>query len=278
LEIVSEELDSNHISVFFLGDVHEGNGNHNGESFRRAVREIKRVADSGRTVRCIGMGDYIDAINIKDPRFSPSEIHEKYGIRELKDLPRKQMKEFYEAIKPIKQYFKQALVGNHEESYIKHGGFDVYDYLCNDLLGDCSKIGYQGMVVYRCGTASENRRKPVKFALTHGSGGGGFREGYPLNNLMDIFRKFRADFYVMGHVHKLVSHHSDYVTTDHQYNIQYDREWYGTSGCFLDTLRLGHRNYFEGNKGELSHIGMLEATIDIDRAGRIQKHLHKHIF
>jgi hypothetical protein len=263
VEITTEELKSNHISVFLLGDVHEGNGNHNELAFKQCVKKIKDTAESGRFVRVIGMGDYIDAINIKDPRFSPSEIHEKYGIRELKDLPRKQMKEFYAAMKPIKEYFKQALVGNHEESYIKHGGFDVYDYLCSDLMGGTTKLGYQGMVQYTCGEHDRNR-KNIIFSLTHGCGGGGFREGYATNNLFDVFRKFRSDFYVMGHVHKIESRHMDYSTISRVGKYQADREWYGVSGCFLDTFRVGHRNYFEGNKGELSHIGMLEARIDCE--------------
>ena len=123
----------NDISVFFLTDIHEGNSCSDSSSFLKAVRYINDARKDHDEVIVVGGGDYIDAINPKDKRFNPSEIESRYGIRDLKDLPRKQMKRFHDNIKPIEDLFKFALVGNHEETYIRDGHFDVYDYLCADL-------------------------------------------------------------------------------------------------------------------------------------------------
>lgn len=278
MEVFTHNIKSDHVSIFLFGDVHEGNANHDRSALERMVKYIEETAEK-RAVHVIGMGDYIDAINTKDPRFSPSEIEGRYKIKDLKDLPRKQMKAFYDSIKPVAKYMGHALVGNHEESYIKHGGFDVYDYLCSDLLEDCRKVGFFGMVRFDVGSA---HRGSFSFCLTHGTGGGGFREGYALNNMFDIFRKFRADFYVMGHVHKIETRHYDFQRVAMQGpTVKRDREWYGCSGCFLDSYRVGNRNYFEGQKGEMSHIGFLEARIDyVSRNGKggWETTLIKHIY
>jgi hypothetical protein len=242
--------------IFLFGDVHEGNINHDSISFNKAVNYIK---NQEVPVISILMGDMSDCINVKDPRFSASEIERKYKIRDLKDLPRKQMKYFYEKIKPIEDTIKFALIGNHEEAYIKHNGFDVYDYLCKDLLPDCEKLGYQALGNIRINDGTS--KKILKVALTHGSGGGGYREGYPLNNCIDIFQKFDCDINVMAHVHKLLSKCYSYVTISRTNKMVETKKFYGISGCFLKTFVVGNRNYFEGKKGTLSEIGILEITI-----------------
>lgn len=273
MEIFSESLDSDHISLFFFGDNHHGNANHDDISEKRMVKHILETSKE-RLVKVIGMGDYIDCINTKDPRFSPSEIDQKYKISDLKDLPRKQSEYFYESIKSLENYFNYALVGNHEESFIKHGGFNVYDHICTSLLPNCKKLGFSGMVKFDCGTSS---RASFVVCLTHGTGGGGFREGAKINNLFDIFRKFHADFYIMGHVHEVDTKHYDYIEISKSGKMKKVREWYGLSGCFLDTYKEGQRNYFEGHKGGLSHIGFLEARID-RCSDEWKTELIKHIF
>jgi predicted phosphodiesterase len=248
--------------IFLMGDIHEGNINHDEISFKKAINHIKNEKDP---YIVIFMGDMTDCINTKDPRFSASEIERKYSIRDLKDLPRKQMKCLYQKVKPIEDKIKFSLIGNHEETYIKHHGFDVYDYFCTDLLPNCQKLGYQAIGNIRINDGSS--KKIIKIALTHGSGGGGYREGYPLNNCVDIFNKFDCDINVMAHVHKLLSKCYHYVTISKSNKMITKKKFYGISGCFLKTFVVGTRNYFEGQKGTLSEIGLLEISVQKKEKG-----------
>jgi len=71
---------------------------------------------------------------------------------------------------------------------------------------------------------------------------------------------------MMGHVHKLLVHDKDVLTLDKNAQPVYKTKWYGVGGTFLETIKIGHRNYFEAQKGEFSKIGFLE--LKIDYAGR----------
>ena len=72
------------LNIYFLGDIHEGNCNHADAELKEAVRIIQ----NDPVGYWIGMGDYIEAINSKDPRFNPVEIAEYYRLKDLKDLPK----------------------------------------------------------------------------------------------------------------------------------------------------------------------------------------------
>ena len=258
MEHFHETVNAKHLSMFILSDIHTGNANHNREAFRKAVDNIKKTS-ADRSVFTVLLGDMADMINVKDPRFSPSEICAEYSIRDLKDLPRKQYQRFAEDVAPIRDTIKYALVGNHEESYIKHGGFDVYDYLCTDLL-KCRKLGYFSLG--RLTVKDSTRMHSTDIMLTHGSGGGGFREGNAKNNIHDISRSFDCDLYVMGHIHKLEASSELTMSLNQKGDAVKRKRWYGVAGCFLDTYTEGTRGYFEGRKGRLSRIGYLEYRID----------------
>jgi hypothetical protein len=258
MEKYIKEVKGNKLSVFFVSDNHEGNANHNGKAFRKAVQYIKNQSED-RPVSVILGGDMADCINVGDPRFSPAEVSEKYSLRDLKDLPRKQFQKVYEDLKPIKDLIDCALIGNHEESFIKHNGFDVYDYLCSDLIG-CYKLGFSALVRYKVNAGGSV--KSFTGAVSHGTGGGGFREGYPVNHVLDISKKYNVDFNLIGHLHKMTTQSFKYMSMNQVDDIIYETKHYGTSGCFLDTYREGTRGYFEGRKGMLSDIGFLEYKIE----------------
>ena len=61
------ELDPGSVSVYFLGDIHEGAANHQAKALSKAIDIIANDSNA----YWIGMGDYIDAINHRDPRFNP---------------------------------------------------------------------------------------------------------------------------------------------------------------------------------------------------------------
>jgi hypothetical protein len=236
--------------VYFIGDIHVGAANHQKEAFAKAV---KMISESG--AYWIGMGDYIDAINHRDPRFNPREIDGSFTVADLDDLPRKQSESLIKTLMPIKSQCLGLLSGNHEDSYRKHNTFDVVSYLCEKL--ECDNLG--------SGLAFINIKLPnlivVRICACHGKGGGGMREGYPINKAYDVFRYVVADVMVMGHVHHLMADRAMYVRYTNGV-IQKNKAWRGVSGCFLTKGELDTDGYFEQSPGKESGIGMLRLTVD----------------
>ena len=180
--------------MYFLGDIHEGAANFKEDALRRAVDLIAEDADGW-----LGIGDYIDAINHRDPRFSPKEINARYSISELDDLPRIQCDNLLKYLAPIKDKCVGLLAGDHEDSYRKYHAFDVVHYLCREL--DCDNLGHKAWVSLQF-KYNKNKSIPFKIVAVHGSGGGGMREGYSTNKVYDLFRWDIADVHVMGHLHQ----------------------------------------------------------------------------
>lgn len=67
------EIQAKTATVYFLGDIHEGAANHQAKALKEAINIIATDSDA----YWIGMGDYIDAINHRDPRFNPLEMAQK---------------------------------------------------------------------------------------------------------------------------------------------------------------------------------------------------------
>lgn len=267
-------MKSNHCSVFIISDVHEGHANCNDSALKKTVRAIKEISNE-REVATILNGDMIDSITINDKRFNPSEVDDKYLIRDLKDLPRKQADNLIDILKPIKDTIKFATVGNHEETYISYNHFDIYDYYCNEL--DCEKLGKfaLGKIFVRPqGTGSNTFTLDV--GITHGAGGGGKSIAYPLTYSYDKFQNYDVDIGITGHIHKLIAHPEDRFGLDRNMNPTKRTKWYCCAGCYLDTHVDGSSNYFEGKGGLLSHIGFLEIKIDRIHSGfkyKVVEHL-----
>ena len=119
----------------------------------------------------------MDCINHRDPRFNPQEISERYSIKDLEDLPRRQSDHFLSAIAPIKDRCLGLIYGNHEDSYRHHNTFDVVRYMVENM--DTPNLRHKAWVslMFERG----NKSFPVKLCVCHGIGGGGMREGYPIN-------------------------------------------------------------------------------------------------
>ena len=254
------------ISIYMIGDVHEGSGNHAEESYDKAVSIVKDHIKSDKNVYWGGIGDYIDAINHRDPRFNPAEIAEKYDVIDLANLAVKQTERFYDRTKSIFGNCLFLLYGNHEETYVRHNGFDAVNLLQYFAYRDSKEeisptiLGYTGFFTFSIDHDGKNNIYNI--ALSHGAGGGGFREGYGINKVHDVFRWFNADCYIMGHIHRMM--------TDTQYRIEprkggsgviRKKSLYGTNGCFMYKSKIGTRGYFEGKPSPESSIGMLRLDI-----------------
>jgi UDP-2,3-diacylglucosamine pyrophosphatase LpxH len=266
MEIYKSKSITNHYSLFILSDVHEGNAGHHDEALDNAITMIKRTSKE-RTTEVFLNGDLIDCIELTDKRFNPIEISDKYKIRDLKDLPRKQADYVIEKLNPIKDLITFSTVGNHEESYQKEHHFDVYDYYTTVL--NCKKLGYHGIVKkILSGSDRNSNSKCFDIGITHGRGGsGGKREGYALNYVVDIWQKFDVDFGIVGHIHQMEAKPYPVLRANENCKLVKKRRWYIVAGCFLETYIEGSSGYFEGKCGQVSDIGMIEIRLDRNKNG-----------
>jgi len=254
-------LNSKPITFYILGDFHEGNCNHAEKELKES---IKIIADDKQCRGVFLMGDLIECIiNSQDPRWDPLEIAEKYKVKDLKDLPRKQTEYVYNNLKPIEHLILACVVGNHEQQYIKRHSFNVYDHYCNLFKSKPVKLGYVGFYRLIFNRPNSQQGYKLDLALNHGQGGGGFREGYPLNKLYDTFRWTHADVHIMGHIHTLMEDEQKFMTVGNNAKLKLKKILYGISGCYLRTAKKGNTNYFEHKGRPLSKIGMLRLDVSM---------------
>lgn len=250
------------MNIYSIGDTHEGNCNHNAAAFKKAVNIIQ----SDPNGYWVGMGDYIDAITHEDKkRFDPVTISEKYKLRELKDLPVKQIEYVFDVINPIQSKCIGLLVGNHEEAYTKNNSNDVYkrfqQMFASSAWGSVPpvRIGYVGFIVYRIKGCNS-----VVHALNHGSGVGGTTDGYAVTKAWEMSKPFDCDVFWMAHIHQLVEDDKKIMAVTERGKLIRTRKYVAVTGSFLNTYNEGNANYFEHKGRKEGDIGMIKLTLKVD--------------
>ena len=245
-------------NIYFIGDIHEGNINH----AERELKEAVQMVNKDKNAVWLGMGDYIEAIAVNDKRFDADSIDEKYRIKDLKDLPYVQGKNVYDKLSPIDDKCVGLLAGNHELKFARTRYSDVYKRFQEMFTSDPKMLGYVAYLRFIFNITGGTKQN-LDINLNHGSGGNGYREGYPINKVHDAFRWSNADINVMGHIHAL-DHDNKKIPQLNDNNIFVKkRKHWGLSGCFLWTYKEGNYNYFEHKGKSESDIGMLKATINV---------------
>jgi len=250
------------IHLFWLGDIHEGHCNVNYSALKKAVDLIVNYKKKFSHVNVFLMGDLIEAITHRDKkRFDPISIHEKYKLRDLKDLPKIQANNIIEILKPIKKEVRGIIVGNHEEKYIKFNSFDIYDYIAS-AFPHSQKLGYVGFYNYIFSIENFGGSYTVSILMNHGRGGSGSTRGYSKNILYQLFKWCHADISIAAHLHQLeVDRIIKRVPNIPQGRIDGKEFYYGVSGSFLSTYEIGNRHYFEHVGAFESPMGMLHGEI-----------------
>jgi len=241
-------------SIYLLGDVHIGSANFARPEFVKSVNMIK---ESGGY--WIGMGDYVDCITTRDPRFNPFEIAKEFGVRDMANLPMAQANEFMKLIEPIKDKCLGLISGNHEDKYRQHNGTDITDYICQTI--GATNLRQKAWINLRIlDEASGKQRATVTMCLAHGAGGGGMREGYPTNKAYDTFRWDIADIHAMGHLHRMACDRA--IHNEYLYDVLKQRpSWYIVNGCYMHKATIGSEGYFENRAGKESDIGMVKISL-----------------
>lgn len=271
MEFIERDAPKNY-NVFLIGDVHIGTLLHYNSGFKNALEMLNRPYKGFNHNIMVGMGDYIEAIDVSDKRFDTDTI-DKNMIR-----PDNQREYFESLIKPYRKKIATLLYGNHEDTLMRY--HDYVRSVCRSL-----SIPYG---TYTCVPTFPT----WKLYATHGRGTIRTVADDPIrqesNLLLSLKRKLKnkaADCAVMamGHIHKLLisdpkknlymtSNGKDLIqsyTTSRQNDsyIHPDHRWYVATGSFLKTYRRGVSGYAEKAMYDPSVLGF---PVVVVRNGLIQ--------
>ena len=155
----------------FVGDLHSGNIAADRKAFRRILKKSNKV---------ILMGDIIEGITKKDNRHSRYDQIDTYS---------EQITNTIRDIRPYKEKVLRYVIGNHEDTLLSISDIDSVDIICSEL---------NIQPVY---TEILNL-DGVKCFITHGTGSATTYQGC-VTKLVNLTRDHDADYYFMGHTHKL---------------------------------------------------------------------------
>ena len=189
------------VKLVLVGDLHLGHA----ETNEKLVEDVAQRLQAKDTY-WIDLGDAIDAITMKDPRFDPASMPDWIGIKELGDLPKAQVARYRHYFGRLGSTCWARLLGNHELTLQKYNERDIYGEL-NDAIGLPKEraLGYSGFVRvrFRKRGGSQNRVLDTwtqTLYISHGTGNGK-QAGAKALNLEKLRLGWDADIYAQGHTH-----------------------------------------------------------------------------
>lgn len=194
--------------IYVFADTHIGSSGFNQELLEHHI-EMCRTENA----YWVHLGDWVEAIGPLDKRFD---------IRDTENPIVDQYREAFYLFEPIKDNCIAVLSGNHDEVISHRTGDFILD------LSDRLKVpylGYGGFVKLRAWHSKElfERRRQAQHQITlflhHGHGMGALL-GAKAINLQRLSHKYRADVYIIGHIHTYLAHTDSILTLKHTYNTQ----------------------------------------------------------
>src|SRR3990167_4154078 len=177
------------VSIIPLGDTHIGSKACAIDKLKELVAWIRKTPD----VYVVGMGDYIDAINLSDPRFNPSLLSDKTV---LSRLAQSQCEECVDIFKPIAPKIIGMAIGNHEMTIGKKYHFDAMYQICGQLKA--KYLGWSSLTRLRI---LRNKCSNIINIFAEHSLSAGKKKGAKVNALEDRSNDIEADIYLRGHSH-----------------------------------------------------------------------------
>lgn len=196
------------VSVYPLGDIHLGAGECDEELLARTVAAIQVDPHA----YWIGMGDYIDAINMRDPRFEAGGLapwlYSPLGMSDIIGAQLERLVDRY--LGKIAHKCLGLVYGNHEAKAAKYSERNIAGEIAARLRGkrgdndNTLMLGYEGWVLISARKAVKAKNPPtlgrLKIYAHHGAGAASTRGG-KLNRLVKAMTPQAADLVLMGHVH-----------------------------------------------------------------------------
>jgi predicted phosphodiesterase len=255
------------VKVVPFGDIHIGAAGVN-------IAYLKNTIDwIAKTPNCyaIGMGDYCDAIDIKDKRFDIKAIDKRF-IPYLDNIASAQMNYIVELLMPIKNKILCMIPGNHEDKLRTRYSIDVMKQLESSLgvnVGDY-------MTYFRLKfNRNQFHAVPITFWLQHGWFAGR-KMGGKVNQLSDVASSYEADVYIAGHSHDLFATTAEKISLPiGGMNIVKSKKIFINSGTFMETTSMGGTSYSEQKAYSVAKIGT--ARLDIYPGHKSRPDLHVRI-
>ena len=181
-------------NLYPIGDIHAGATDCAEDRIKKQIDIIKHDGNG----LWIGMGDMIDAITEKDPRWNTKGIAS--WVRS-DNIIESQKKFVVDLLKPISNKCIAYLTGNHEETLHKIQNNDISWNICNEL--NLPFAGYSCFVELIFIRRNSNEAHKFTIHAWHGAGAAQ-TEGAQLMRLKRLVKEYEADVYLMGHLHTIV--------------------------------------------------------------------------
>ena len=180
--------------LYVIADEHIGDPHHDAVALEEKINAIR---NDDRAMVIVN-GDILNCAL----RNSVSDVYgEKMTLGE-------QIEYVTKLLEPIKDKIIAGTIGNHEYRAYKEAGIDIVKVIFANL-GIVDRYLCEGGLIFirmgQNGTNRHGRKNPPKLwysvYVTHGSGGGGRREGGKINSLVELASTADADIYIHAHTH-----------------------------------------------------------------------------
>ena len=238
-------------TIIPIGDIHIGAAGCDEDLLRDTVKFIK----SKRNAYWIGMGDYIDAINMSDPRFDAKTLAPWIKMVNLADLAGAQLERFIEILSPIADKCLCMLTGNHEDVIKKYYERDVYSEMVTHikLAGGFPqdhqmKLDYYGWLRLsfhsKEGAEPGSRTTAIDLNLHHGFGGGKLAGSKALQMEKWLWTH-GAELTIFGHTHNADAYRAAVEYLDQAGNVKVEERRGVYSGTYLTNCNGSGSTYAE---------------------------------
>jgi hypothetical protein len=227
------------IPIYFIGDCHQGSGNHNLRALRQSIAEIK----DNPKARWVGMGDYADHIYYTDHRYSPNSIDFGPDIQELREGIMGQIRKTSYEFEPIVSQCLGIGTGNHEEKIANKYHVDPTREMSIIL-----KVPYLGFSSFIRVLVFRNNSKSCRYSFvihaTH-STRAPRKSGGKINVAEDNTLAYDADIYAVAHSHGMVTSKIERLGISIRGKPQYREKAYIVTGSSMENSKQGTMNYAE---------------------------------
>lgn len=237
-----------------IGDIHLGAAACDEEKLSQV---IKKIAENENHY-WIGMGDYCDWINTKDPRYSVDTLADWVTRHDLVDLAKAQMNRLKGYLKPISNKCLGLICGNHEESIMRHSERDVYSELVAFIKDEGGfpmdhklGLGFYGWLKLSYYNSPLNVKDSVHSVTINAHHGftGGKLAGAKALDMQRWLWTHDADLVVFGHVHSAPMQPEAVEALDRNDNIILTVRKGCYSGTFLRNSNPNGSNTYSEIKG-----------------------------
>lgn len=234
-----------------LGDIHLLNRNTDEEKLQRIVDAIKDDPNH----YWLDMGDRGEWINVRDPRFDPSELASWVGVSDLKDLAHVQLERYVEIMSPIAHKCLAMVRGNHEDAILRHTERDVHGSAVARIKREAGmpetahlSLDYTGWLLLRFYRSDDPKNKHSVHRVTmnvHHGWVGGRKEGSKALALEERLREYNADISLLGHSHSLQVMVLAVEDIDRRGNVIYRNRYGAHVGTYLGPARYARSRGFK---------------------------------